>query len=73
MMKSSTNKQNRNKCKKVKLRKLEAKLRIAVVSGDLKRGKLKHNEKRWYYCTECRAYHTTSDKNRRRKEFICEY
>ena len=45
-MKSSTNKQNKNKCKKVKLRKWEAKLRIAVVSGDLKRGKLKHNEKR---------------------------
>ena len=43
-MKSST--KNRNKCKKVKLRKWEAKLRIAVVSGDLKRGKLKHNEKR---------------------------
>ena len=34
MMKSST--KNRNKCKKVKLRKWEAKLRIAVVSGDLK-------------------------------------
>lgn len=44
-------------CNKKKFDKLGAKIAVAMAKGS---GKQYRREKRYYYCTDCRAWHLTS-------------
>lgn len=46
-------------CKKKKLDKIKAMLIIAN-SNKSSQSSFNRKEKRWYWCNECKAYHTTS-------------